>query len=444
MLKKLNEHPKNKIVIAFIFIIMAIAIFFLNYFFPLYADDMSYASIKFDQKIDLLNNLRDISNFMYNYYFNWGGRIIGIGSTHFLLLLPDLLQNILNTILFITLIYYMYKIAITSYSSNKITTLLVIILSTFYFSPTFISSCIWITGSGVFLLTTTLSVIFLYIYIKNINGKYNNHAKKNIIIIFLLGILSGLSNENTGPMLCLTILIFLIYKHFFQKRKLSPYDITGFVALLIGTSLMIFAPGNSMRAASEGYDSLFSKIDILPKLKYLYEGYSMYLWKIILAYLLIFVIHLLSTKNISLKKTIIIKSLIVFTCANIGFWITALAPSFPPRAYFSIIVFITIAFSILLVNIDFNQIYTKYLRITLLTILFIVSAKDYYIFLRASYFIDKVYKDREQQIIKAKENGEQEITFTPIQVDYRMNYTDFSNFYEDYYQIKVHFIEPQQ
>lgn len=439
-MKYLKKLDYKIIIIA----ITTFLVFLLNYFFPLYADDMLYISNKFNESNSAFSNFSRIIDFMHYYYFNWGGRIIGIGSTHFLLLLPGLLQNILNTILFITLIYYMYKIAITSYSSNKITTLLVIILSTFYFTPTFISSCIWITGSGVFLLTTTLSVIFLYINIKNINDQSSNHAKKNIILIFLLGILSGWSNENTGPMLCLTILIFLIYKHFFQKSKLSPYDITGFVGLLLGTSLMIFAPGNSMRAASEGYDSLFSRIDIFTKFKYLYEGYSMYLWKIILAYLLVFVIHLLSTKNISVKKSIIIRSLIVFICANIGFWITALAPSFPPRAYFSIVVFITIAFSILLVNIDFNQVYTKYLRIALLTILFVVSTKDYYTFLRASYFIDKVYKDREQQIIKAKENGEQEITFTPIQVDYRMNYTDFSNFYEDYYQIKVHFIEPQQ
>ena len=71
--------------------------------------------------------------------------------------------------------------------------------------------------------------------------------KHNIVLLFLAGIVAGWTNENTGGALILMLLL-ILGKHLFEKKKLQSCEISGLLGSMIGFLLLVLAPGNKVRA----------------------------------------------------------------------------------------------------------------------------------------------------------------------------------------------------
>lgn len=435
-------QPKmQKRLVYLTFFAVFFAVFALNYFFPLYADDMLYSVVKFEQSLNLGENLREIGEFMHYYYFNWGGRVVAHFAVHLFLLFGFTAQAFINSVIFCCLIYLIYRIGLRKDRYNFFL-LLFIGLAVFYFTPSFLSSAVWKTGSANYLWTTATALAFFLLYYKLAIGKEYKDSTLRIVGFLLFGIVAGWSNENTGPTLFLLVISFLALIYFRQKRRIPLWAIVGLIGVIIGCSLMILAPGNAVRAEAEGHLGLFSSLEkIGHRLPYIWGSYRHFMLRPIIIYLVCIGLHHFFAKNKKTRKDTLIYSLVFFLIANISIWLTVLAPSFPPRAFFIITVLTIVSIAILYGNIDFKQIMPKVLNLMLLAVLIICASKDYITFLKGTYFLHKEMAKREVYISDNIKKGNRNITFEVIYMDYRFEYTDYTVYYRHYYDIEATFVD---
>lgn len=423
------------------FALLSLAILAINYLYPMAADDFLYSAVKHGESFSLVKSLSDIVSFMHYYYFNWGGRMVGIGAVHILLLFPPLVQDVLNTGIFISLIYFLYKITNRGQRSNFFLFVLLAV-SVFYFTPSFLSSAIWLTGSSVFLLPATLSVAFIYTFYRFYNGETTEDSKPRMVAFFFFGMFAGWSNEITGPLFCLVLAIYIFMLYLNKKESLPYWVIIGFIGAIIGCALMIFAPGNSVRLESEGMTPLLSFAEKFNSRIMQIEGcYRYFMLKPIIIYVVCILLQFFFPKNEDKRKILFIQSLIFFIVANIGIWMILFTPTFPPRAFLIITVLTVISVGILYANIDFKRMCPKILNIVFLATLLFFAAKDYTMFFRGLLFLDKEIRPREAIIAKAKAEGKNDVYFRKIMLNYRFEYTDFSHFNKEYYGVNIHFVE---
>lgn len=418
-----------------------IAILGLNYFFPIYADDMMYSVVKFKESIQLGENLREIAEFMYNYYFIWGGRVVAHIVAHLLLMCHPIIQALINSMVFCLMVYLVYKIAVGNQKAHFLTFAFVAI-AIFYFTPSFLSSAVWKTGSANYLWTATFSLAFIYPYFRYVNGRKYSDSLLRIALFLPFGILTAWSNENTGPTLFLLVISLLAIIYFYKNEQIPRWAVSGLLGVIIGCCLMILAPGNGARAEAEGYAGLFNSLEnMLDRLPYIVGSYEHFLLRPFIIYVVCLALHQLYTKDIDRKKDTILYSLMFFVIANLSLWITILAPSFPPRAFMIITVLTIVAIGILYANIDFRKMLPKVINLAFLAVLILYATVDYITYLKGVYFLSKEMTKREKVIEESVKEGKSPIVFESIYMDYRFEYSDFANYYKDYYGVDVHFVD---
>lgn len=436
-----NKKTQQKI-FYLLFAGIFVFIFALNYFFPIYCDDMMYSVVKYGESVNLSENLKEIASFLQMYYFEWGGRLVAHIVVHLLLLFNKVGQDVINTLVYCILVYLAYKICIGKKTGN-VFVLLFLAVSFFYFTPSFLSSAIWITGSANYLWMITLTLAFIYPFYSLFNGKSYTDSKWRMVVFFIFGIIASWTNENLAPVLFIILVAYLAY-YYLEHKSLPLWTIAGLIGVIIGCSLMILAPGNAVRAEAEGYAGLFSSLDRIGlRLPSIQASYRYFMLRPILIYLFSIVLfYYYPAKGIS-KKKVFFQSLLFFLGANISIGLTAFAPTFPPRAFMSITVLTIVSIGILYASINLRQALTRVVNIVFLSVLLLYASIDYMTFLKGSYFLHKQMNIREQIIDEAKTKGENSVTFEAIHLDYRFEYSDFANYYKDYYNIDAKFIEEE-
>ena len=114
----LNTEKKNKYGLIIVLIIIAIQIFTLNYLHPLYLDDWAYVLFVDDYatlyESHRIESIWEIFVSQYNHYMTWGGRTVAHVIAQTLLYMPQIVHDILNTIVYLLFIYQEYKRFVTT------------------------------------------------------------------------------------------------------------------------------------------------------------------------------------------------------------------------------------------------------------------------------------------------------------------------------------------
>jgi len=184
-----------------------------------------------------LNNL-GIFNFMKDFYYNWGGRII-ITIIATLSLKELLIYKFINAFIFTFLIYQLAKLfSLKKNSSLLLLTFILLGLNLNLLS----SSSLWIVGSLNYLWPTCgLITILNFIKIDKFNWL-------NGLIYFLASLLA-FSQEQTGAVALVMIIIALIKAIILKEKKLKL--LFALLIAIILTIILFSAPGNYLRSASE-------------------------------------------------------------------------------------------------------------------------------------------------------------------------------------------------
>ena len=233
-------------------------VFFLGYFFvlnilmPLCYDDYAYAFIWDGEHggnlkngigdLQRIQSVSDIIQSQYSHWLTWGGRVIGHGLAQFFIWIGKFYFDIANTLMLAVLVIVMLKLSGLTLRSSKIAVVWIFICLLFVgskFGGTTIWST-WLTGACNYFWMTVALLIFRLPYVRNLRGEKINSAQKIFVICF--GLVAGWSNESgAAATVCLTL--FLIF-FAWRRKNFQSWMALGFLTLLVGFALNIFAPGN--------------------------------------------------------------------------------------------------------------------------------------------------------------------------------------------------------
>lgn len=251
-------------------LIIGLLFWVLNFLTPEIRDDFHYKYFittdyhGFD-KTKPINSIKDVIISQYNHYYSWNGRSI----LHFFIqlftgLLGKQIFNILNTIVFLILIFTVSKL------TSRISPMSIIITSIFFIllSPSFGETFLWLSGSINYLWSITLISLFLLLF-KKLGNSFN---KPLCWLYFLLGCVFGWNHEGVAfPLFCALFFMIIL-----KRIKIKSNNFFLSIGFMSGCLLCISSPALFTRAVNN--DSLqfmiFHKLEalylIIPGLKALF------------------------------------------------------------------------------------------------------------------------------------------------------------------------------
>lgn len=180
---------------------------------------------------------------MINHWKMCNGRIVAHGMLQLALMLGKTGFKILNSFMFILLGSLIYLHA--SYGKKKSTPLLIFIyVCLWFFIPQFGMTVIWASGAANYLWNTVLILAFILPYRMYLtNQKVMEEGIGKLIVMGIMGVLAGCSNENSGGA---AVLLCLLYLLLYRCHKISvpKWGIMGIGGGILGIILLISAPGN--------------------------------------------------------------------------------------------------------------------------------------------------------------------------------------------------------
>lgn len=193
------------------------------------------------QRVESLN---DIVRSMESHYFTWGGRIFAHGLAQFFIWLGKPVFDVANTVMFVFLILTIINLANTWLKISR-KALVWIFLSFFLLAACSLTSMLWLTGACNYMWMAFFQLFFLTPYVKALRSREAGNSALNVVLMILLGLLAGWSNE-AGALatVCLTLFLIAMCK---ARNVFRPWMIAGLAALIVGCAFMLLAPGNFAR-----------------------------------------------------------------------------------------------------------------------------------------------------------------------------------------------------
>lgn len=297
---------------------------------PFMMDDLWYSTVLSSE--EPLASFGDIVQSQIWHYHNWGGRSMTHGMLQLILMTGEAVADVLNVVATLLLTYMICVMA----GYRKLPAYFVVFGMLFGLNANWKMSMFWQSGAANYLYITIFILLFLYCYLREVQETeciVESKALPGILFwIIPLGIVSGWSNENMGPAVwIISFLVILI--QWKEKRCVKPWMILGNISCLIGSILVVVAPGNFVRsaeAASNNYGALWNLFlrcyaEAQAALNYLFPA------------LVLLTAVLIMGKGI-LRLSIGKRNRLLLLCALLSWGAMVLSPHYPDRATFGTMV----------------------------------------------------------------------------------------------------------
>lgn len=409
-------------------------IFVFNRMSLIHGDDYVYSFIY--KTSERISSLEDVICSQITHYNTWGGRAVVHTLLQIILMLPSSVVDLLNTAVFLLLIFCMYLHAKGRSKTHSLSLFWSLFLITWIAQPAFADTVLWVTGSLNYLWGTVIILLFLVPY--RLHSGYTKNPLKTILYavgMFLLGIIAGWTSENVSiGMIGIVVMFFIYYR--IQKWKIPVWGIAGFVGSIAGYAFMILAPGNFVRA-SEGGASVSG-------LKLVYNIFSathdlfLFLGILILITVILYILCLKFAKKG--KKDSILLGVVYIIGALGAIYSMVVSPAFPARSWFGVICFAAIVFGIVYYKLKDSATFIRYIKLSIVligTLIFLFTLYDAYKDVSAV----KVARMEQLTLInEAKQRGEVSVEIKPIIPKTKfglMDGTYAEKFMSDYYGIDI-------
>lgn len=227
--------------------------FILNSLVPLISDDFSYMRMGLD------------FSSRYQHYMTWSGRVeADLISSTILQFDSTIIKSLINTIPLVALCFFIHKIISLYSKSDPLITVLITFSCYFLFNPNLGQTTFWIVGAANYLWTTTFCIIFTYsICLLTVSDRI---SKTKELSIYLSAILAGCSSEASAALMVSAAALALFYNQFVSNKN-KRITVIAFILCLVGFLVLIGAPGNKIRLASDVF-SAWRGMGLFEKLEY--------------------------------------------------------------------------------------------------------------------------------------------------------------------------------
>ena len=400
--KNLNLNPK--IYFAIIAFCFCAFILLCSYLYPFTSDEIRFNIIT---QGNLFQSLKAQALTEAPRFFN----LLVIVGLHFGLKFK-IIFCLLNPLVQFCIPYFLFYLIkgrkLNINSQADILPFMLICLLCLFAVPSPSSTMFWIAGafnySWAFLFCLFVLCLYRFTYK---GGKFKNTWYMNLLWL-IVGFIAGMSNENTGPMMCGVSLCFILFCKY-KKIKIPGYVYLCFCGITSGTAVMFGLGGSSERLHGDSFYSFFVSSALSSKLLFSLHHFNRFLTALYFIPVITFISLLLIALD---KKTEVIKqenfilSLFFLLCGFVLAFVLFAAPLVAERAYYSAGIFCLIGFCFFLDL--FKSIYKiyllKYITLFFAAYCFVITP----LVLLPYFSLHRDFKQRDAQIFLAKEQGKKQ------------------------------------
>lgn len=221
-------------------IVSLLVLYIANSKMPFKMDDEWYATNLVTGRA--LSGFGDIWESQVWHFFHWGGRSIAHAQLQLILWAGPVAADLLNVAVTVLLVALVCKMADAPKLIYGLMTLGLLVILNANWSQTLL----WQSGVANYLYMTTWILLFLLCYFRTLERPEAKKLPGIFIFIAPLGLFAGWSNENMGPAVWLGTLAIIWYL-WKKEKKWYPWMLAGNLFCLLGSCLVILAPGNFVR-----------------------------------------------------------------------------------------------------------------------------------------------------------------------------------------------------
>lgn len=210
---------------------------------PFMMDDLWYSTMLSEDTP--IRTFGDIVKSQIWHYKNWGGRSMTHGILQLTLLTGEQVADILNIIFTLLLAGSICLVARQRHLGAFFgATAMVLGLN-----ANWKMSMFWQAGAANYLYITVFILLFVFCYLREVGEDTTVSPLPGIVFWILpLGILACWSNENMGPAVWL-LSVAVILTTAKKKSRIPCWMLVGSVSALLGSIMVIVAPGNFVRSS---------------------------------------------------------------------------------------------------------------------------------------------------------------------------------------------------
>lgn len=381
---------------------------------PYFANDYRYLLISGTQ--ELVTSLSDIFVSQYHHYFEWGGRTVAHVIAQFLLFMGKPVSAVSQAVCYVLLILFVYYNAYGIQPTLKLRfkPLVLITILLFLQLRAFGEVVFNIVSSANYLYTLVLVLIFLLPYRISMSRTVELNPVLLSILVFVLGILAGWSNESTAAAVATGLGLYLMFN--LKRHKLRLWQCCGYLGFLIGFALLIFAPGNHARFNSmeeKGFDyfsHMFSAAEIF--------GESLLVCGLLVVLVAFLAFKIRKYKLHKKEKLTLYGSMWFIATGFFSLVLMIFSPNFPIRSTTTFVVFTIIGILGLALIVYTHEQKLLPLKLEKLVVgllaLFTFTIMGNMIW--AYSVIHENMKVRYAEMLQQKEQGQQHLVVTPLQI----------------------------
>lgn len=394
MLNKLNR--KKTIYIASCLSIFLL-IYVLNHFTLYTSDDYVYHFIYQDSmptgNEQPIRNLMDLITSQVTHWRVWNGRFTAHSIVQTFMQFHKEYFNVLNSIIFLMLIILSDKLSSRMMKEERkpfdSIYIVFLFLMLWWFLPEIGKTILWVSGSGNYLWTGVIDLLWLYLFINF------SISKKWSILTVPLAFFMGAGNENTSPAMILLGGLFLFY-FFIKEKKLPITKVLELISATFGFVLMLSSPGSQKRGG--GYPILPNlKNNILSLIQRSWDRYSF-------LYVLIIVLFVIAILARYLKKEHFISLVFLLTAHFACIFSLVASREWPPRIFFGASVLLCIAVLMIAKVVFENNEWIKKIAIIAILVLSVKFGFSYKNVVEDNYSTYKIVQKQYEDINQAIEN----------------------------------------
>lgn len=322
---------KSRKATALIFVGIFLLLFLCNCLTEPVADDFNYmCSFKTWVRI---TNVRQILPSMDAHWHNVNGRFVTHFLAQFFLMLPKLIFNIVNSIVFALAIFMAYSFSKTEHDNNILA--LSIFACVWVFTPVFGQVVLWLDGACNYLWSLFLNLLFLAPFVRLFSS--GKKVRSALVPLFaLISLAAGAMSENISSAFVFMAVLLVLAAIFVQHRKVPVYYYIFILAACLGFLTILLCPVEAAKSAEFGTVALQTSFGVASKKLRI-------LSPLLIAFAALFVISLIK----KMKAERLCLSAIYFLGALFANYVMAAANYYPDRCLMASTVLLIMASAVL-------------------------------------------------------------------------------------------------
>lgn len=216
-------------------------------------DDFGYATLTYGHYNNPKGmdwNIVDLLDFLKWHYFNWGGRVVPFFFAALVFSCGELFVQMFQSFVVFTIIFFSYRL-IKRFERDSFAALLLIVSYCALNLGPLSGGLFWYTAAAVYVWPLLFLFGGLLVLAENPDRPVNIFLSAAILFF------AACSHEQIAVLTLVTTAVFSIL-NFRENHKLNKLHFVIYVAVIIGSALEIFAPGNFIRAASPANAAFYS------------------------------------------------------------------------------------------------------------------------------------------------------------------------------------------